>query len=50
MINSPKTRSQDAFKAICNLKQGLEEIVAKLYTKITTFKANFGVIDEFSRI
>jgi len=50
MINSLKTRSQDAFKAICNLKQGPEEIVAKLYTKITTFKANFGVIDKSSRI
>ena len=50
MINSLKTRSQDAFKAICNLKQGPEKIVIKLYTKITTFKANFGVINEFSRI
>ena len=50
MINSPKTRSQDAFEAICNLKQGPEEIVTKLYTRITTFKANFGVVDESSRI
>ena len=50
MINSPKTRSQDAFKAIRNLKQGPEETVAKLYTRITTFKANFGAIDKSSRI
>jgi hypothetical protein len=50
MIQAPGTRSQDAFEELRDLRQGLNESVSELFTRMITYEADRGTMNETDRV